>query len=489
MATEIRTVKLSDLKPTSNNPRKITKEDLEKLKKSIAEFPEMLEAREVVVDENLRILGGHQRVKALLENGETEVKVKIVKGWTEEQKERFVIQDNLQNGEWDDDVLAEWDKEKLKAWGMEIPDIKPYDMNEEDKSGAVSKRFGAPPLSVLDTRQGYWKEGRKKWDALGIESELGRKDDLLGNGGLKDFAQRIGLGKQTGTSIFDPFLCELIYNWFTPEHGKILDPFAGGSVRGVVASTLGFSYKGIDLRAEQVEENRKQGARICKEQEHKPEWLVGDSNKVLDTIDDQYDLVMSCPPYADLEVYSDDEADLSNMEYDDFIKVYRSIIKKAVSKLKDNRFACFVVSEVRSHDKNGKFRNFVGDTIKAFEDAGMDYYNEMVLVNPFGPVAMRVTRQFNGTRKVGRTHQNVLVFYKGAYDKIKENYPNFNGTEWAKEFVDQFNEDRKVGSEYEKVLVFYKGSIQDLKKDFQDFKDEIWADAFPEEEDDENDKR
>lgn len=477
---EIKKIALDKLKPTANNPRKINKEDLEKLKKSVAEFPEMLEAREIIVDENLRILGGHQRVKALKENGQTEATVKIIKGWTEDQKERFVIQDNLQNGEWDDEILAEWDEEKLKDWGMEIPDVKPYAFDNDEKNGAISRRFGAPPLSVLDTRQGYWKEGRRKWDQLGIESELGRRDDLLG--GYKDLAQRLGIEKYNGTSVFDPFLCELVYSWFTPEHGKILDPFAGGSVRGVVASMLGFDYKGIDLRAEQIEENRKQGAKICKDQEHKPEWLVGDSNKVLDTIDDQYDFVMSCPPYADLEKYSDDEADISNMEYDDFLKVYRSIIKKAVSKLKDNRFACFVVSEIRSHDKNGKYRNFIGDTIQAFEDAGMDYYNEMVLVNPFGPVAMRVTRQFNSSRKVGRTHQNVLVFYKGAYDKIKENYPDFKGTEWAQEFVDQFNQDRKVGQEYEKVLVFYKGSIQDLKDEFQEFKDEIWADAFPEEE-------
>lgn len=477
---EIKTLPLSKLKPTAKNPRKITKEDLEKLQKSVAEFPEMLEAREIVVDENLRILGGHQRVKALLANGQTEAPVKIIKGWTDEQKDRFVIQDNLQNGDWDDEILSDWDEEKLKEWGMEIPDVKPYKFDDDSKAGSVSRRFGAPPLSVLDTRQGYWKEGRRKWDSLGIESELGRQDDLLG--GYKDLAQRLGIKSYNGTSVFDPFLCELLYNWFNVENGKIIDPFAGGSVRGVVASRLGYDYTGIDLRAEQIEENRRQGKKICDEQ-HMPNWLIGDSNKVLDTIEDgQYDMIMSCPPYADLEVYSKDAADISNMEYDQFLEVYRSIIKKAVSKLKENRFACFVVSEIRGHDKNGKYRNFIGDTIQAFEDAGMDYYNEMVLVNPFGPVAMRVTRQFNATRKIGRTHQNVLVFYKGAYEKIKEDLPEFKGTEWAQEFVDQFNEDRKIGQEYEKILVFYKGSIEDLKDEFKEYQDEIWEDKFPEEE-------
>ena len=475
---EIRKVKIDDLKRTKNNPRKITEADFEKLKRSLSEFPEMLEAREIIVDENNRILGGHQRVKALKALGEKEIEVKAIIGWTEEQKERFVIQDNLQNGEWDDEILSDWDENKLREWGMEIPEVKPYKFDDDSKAGSISRRFGAPPLSVLDTRQGYWKEGRRKWDSLGIESELGRQDDLLG--GYKDLAQRLGIKSYNGTSVFDPFLCELMYTWFNVDNGKIIDPFAGGSVRGVVASRLGYDYTGIDLRAEQIEENRKQGKKIC-DQDHMPNWLVGDSNKVLDTLEDgQYDMIMSCPPYADLEVYSDDEADISNMEYDDFLKVYRSIIKKAVAKLKEDRFACFVVSEIRSHDKNGSYRNFVGDTIKAFEDAGMDYYNEMVLVNPFGPVAMRVTRQFNASRKVGRTHQNVLVFYKGAYDKIKENVPEFKGTEWAQEFVDQFNEDRKVGQKNEKVLVFYKGSIEDLKNDFKEYQDEIWADKFPE---------
>ena len=120
MATELKKVKLADLIPTKNNPRKITPEDLEKLKKSVREFPKMLEAREIVVDENMRILGGHQRVKALQANGETETTVKIVTGWSEEEKERFIIQDNLQNGEWDQEILSTWDQEKLEGWGMEL---------------------------------------------------------------------------------------------------------------------------------------------------------------------------------------------------------------------------------------------------------------------------------------------------------------------------------------------------------------------------------
>lgn len=122
MKTSIKKMKLADLIPTENNPRQIKKDDFERLKKSIKSFPEMLDIREIVVDEDNRILGGHQRVNALLANGEKEANVKVVEGLTEEEKREFVIRDNIQNGEWDFDVLAnEWDDLPLDDWGIELP--------------------------------------------------------------------------------------------------------------------------------------------------------------------------------------------------------------------------------------------------------------------------------------------------------------------------------------------------------------------------------
>jgi len=119
MKTSIKKMKLADLIPTENNPRQIKKDDFERLRKSVESFPQMLDIREIVVDENNRILGGHQRVKALLANGEKEVNVKVVEGLSEEEKREFVIRDNIQNGEWDFDVLAnEWDDLPLDDWGI-----------------------------------------------------------------------------------------------------------------------------------------------------------------------------------------------------------------------------------------------------------------------------------------------------------------------------------------------------------------------------------
>lgn len=220
-----------------------------------------------------------------------------------------------------------------------------------------------------------------------------------------------------GISIFDPVLCELMYRWFSPDDGFILDPFAGGSVRGIVANKLGRKYTGIDLRKEQVEANKKQGDKIC--QDNSPLWITGDSRDIKTLAPGQYDFIFSCPPYADLEVYSDDPKDLSTLEYKAFLRDYKFIIKESCDLLKPDRFACFVVGEVRDK-KTGFYYNFVGDTIAAFQGAGLQYFNEMILVTAVGSLPVRAGKIFQSGRKIGKTHQNILVFVKGSPKKAVE---------------------------------------------------------------------
>ena len=151
-----------------------------------------------------------------------------------------------------------------------------------------------------------------------------------------------------------------------------------------------------------------------------PRWEIGDSKDCRTIAPGEYDLVFSCPPYADLEVYSDDPRDLSAQaaeSYDKFLVAYRNIIAESTAMLKPGRFACFIVGDVR--DKAGNYRNFVSDTIAAFRDAGLHLYNEVILVTACGSLAIRVGRQFSSYRKVGKTHQNVLVFLKGEAGDVK----------------------------------------------------------------------
>ncbi len=193
----------------------------------------------------------------------------------------------------------------------------------------------------------------------------------------------------------------------------MLDPFAGGSVRGIVAHKLGFKYTGIELRKEQVDSNIEQGRQILPD--NQPNWICGDSNKILDTITEKFDFIFSCPPYANLEVYSDDENDLSNMPYQDFLLAYRSIINKSINKLKNGHFAIFVVGDVRGED--GYYLDFISDTKKAFIDSGAKLYNEAILLDPIGTAMIRANNNFQ-SKKLVKVHQNILCFKKLGNEKI-----------------------------------------------------------------------
>lgn len=294
-------------------------------------------------------------------------------------------------------------------------------------SGPLAARFEFPPFSVLSARDGAWQDRKRAWIGMGIKSEIGRDCEVFAIG---DKAQWDGLKANTvssrnamayaggfvatsagnaGTSIFDPTLTELCYRWFCPAGGQIVDPFAGGSVRGIVAGVLGYRYHGIDLRPEQVAANEEQRTAIIPDADVR--WECGDSMQRLDDAPPA-DFIFSCPPYGDLERYSDDPLDLSTMEYHTFLAAYKRIILRCARRLKDDRFACFVVGEFRDK-RRGVYRGFVADTVKAFQEVGLELYNDAILVTSVGSLPIRVSAQFEGSRKLGKTHQNVLVFVKG----------------------------------------------------------------------------
>lgn len=555
--------------------------------------------------------------------------------------------------------------------------------------GKIADDFYCPPFTVLSTREGWWQERKAAWIAKGIKSEVGRPSagDQGETASLKGgttwgcsfgpYDQRKRSNTEAGTSVFDPVLCELAYRWFCPPGGMVLDPFAGGSVRGIVAGLLGRRYHGIELRPEQVAANEAQAddiigpatdfgpddltpvtehggiwikrddlfafggvrggkVRTCRvladgdkglitagsrsspqvnivahvaramgvpcrvhvpagelspevaaardagadvvqhtpgyntvivararddaansgwtlipfgmecedavaqtrrqvrnvpadarrivvpvgsamslagvlwgladaglttpvvgvcvgadpaarldryappgwrdrvtlvqsgidyhrpapetilrgvaldpiyeakciphvrdgdllwvvgirqtaapesvESAYpRPTWETGDSRDRLPAAPPA-DLIFSCPPYFDLERYSDDPADLSAMGWDAFLSAYRAIIAASVARLRPDRFACFVVGDVR--DGDGNYRNLPGETIRAFKDAGAALYNEAVLMTPVGSLPIRIGSQFRGSRKLGRTHQTIYVFLKGNAKRAASN--------------------------------------------------------------------
>lgn len=270
---------------------------------------------------------------------------------------------------------------------------------------------------MFDSKQGYWQKRKREWKALGLDSGTGRNDDLIGNG-LKALAQKKSKNL-SGTSVFDPVLCEVLYNWFCVDGGVVFDPFAGGSVRGVVAEMLGRKYIGIDLSEKQVDANRINADKLGVY----PAWFCDDSRNADRYIQDgTADFVFSCPPYHNLEKYSNHPLDLSNMNYSDFLEAYREIIAISCRKLKQNRFAVFVVGDIR--DSKGAYRDFISETKRIFRECGLVLYNENILLEQYGTAPMRAGAQFSAGRKTVKVHQNVLVFFKGDIKAIKSLYSN-----------------------------------------------------------------
>lgn len=268
------------------------------------------------------------------------------------------------------------------------------------------------PFSILDTRTKEWQDRKRWWiKTHSIQSELGREETHSNS--------KFWETDEVSVSIFDATLCELMYKWFVPKGGKILDPFAGGSVRGIVAEESGYEYIGIDVSKIQIEANRLQSP--------KPTYLEGDSEVVLDNhiTNQSVDFIFTCPPYYDLERYSSNPNDLSTLSVDEFDIKYKSILQKAADKLKDNRFFSVVVSEVREQSvtgnyKIGKYKGLVWKTIRFLEECGLSFYNDMILFNSQHQASRVVDTYFDRNRKVASVHQNILVFVKGNPDIATE---------------------------------------------------------------------
>jgi DNA modification methylase len=732
---ELRTYQIKELTDYFKNPRILTEKEFEQLKKSLDRFG-LIDKPIINLDQAKTVIGGHQRLRVLRAEGQ-----EAVDCWTPSRKlsakevEELNVRLNKNTGQWDFNVLAnQFEFDNLLDWGFTENELfgESLGKNALPKSITLAERFGIPPFSVFDARQGYWQARKREWIALGIRGEVGRGANIVPNGsnrppdqdgaymrhdenGLLGFSEQArshyknapggslrpaarlgkdgktvrgdGRGKpikgfgrtfgedlmhgenpnfvngvlmtsdsgndpayyfkkqqkekelgrklstaefqekyyegpdtyQSGSSIFDPVLCEIAYRWFCRSGGHILDPFAGESTKGIVATYLGFQYTGIELRQEQVDANYEQWSEIserknaefveikvsaksarelwngcqvdyitgtchgrccqagdgsihipilpeeektiqaaggkvidgmlqgkegggCTFQENglcklhlsgtkpfactlspftlnksntlivknrnrklicykkepnqmtykaystslinmfgqeeaariidlldkgsedfvakmpranylnvrrvinmqreslgmetqedlqieseagtDPNWILGDSANLNDLIpaDQQYDLIFTSPPYYDLEVYSENKADGSTKQtYKEFMAWYKHIFSQAVDHLKDNSFLVVKVGEIRDK-KTGIYHNFVGDNISCFIDLGLNYYNEAILVTAVGSLPIRAAKQFTGARKLGKTHQNILIFYKGNPKNIKDNY-------------------------------------------------------------------
>lgn len=389
---------------------------------------------------------------------------------SEAEQREFIIKDNVGFGDWDMDALAnEWDAEELDDWGLDVWQNKEWEngeasgaTNSSPANASLNDRFVVPPFSILDTRKGYWQERKKKWREIIGDNGESRNDTLISSPEIKykDLYQRTRQHREelgitfkeyldkyvpddvkereaskvlsAGVSLLDPVMAEIVSRWFGQENCKSFDCFAGDSVFGYVSAHLGNEFVGIELRPEQAQLNNERVEGM------KARYINDDGQNVAKHIaPESQDLLFSCPPYFDLEKYSDLENDASNQDsYEDFIKILENAFKSAVGCLKDNRFAVIVVGDVR--DKStGFYYDFCGDIKRIFKEAGMPLYNEIILVETGASTALRAGRYME-SRKVAKMHQNILVFYKGKTKEIKS---NFKKIEYASEDLERFKVD------------------------------------------------
>ena len=403
----IQKVAINKVFPNPTNPRTIKEGKFRKLVNSIQEFPEMLELRPIVVSKDMEILGGNMRYQACKEVGLKEVYIIKADKLTEKQIEEFIVKDNVGFGEWDWDVLAnDWDVKELEEWGL---DGFPFEKEPKEEHNKLEDTFVVPPFSILDTKKGYWQERKKYWKSL-IGDEGESREGALAKG-----ATNIMAATNNGVSLLDPVLAEIANKWFGLDNCNTFDCFAGDSVFGYISDALGNTFTGIELRQEQTDLNnqRLKGS--------KSKYICDDGQNVLKHIkEDSQDLLFSCPPYFDLEVYSDLKNDASNQkEYKDFLQILDNAFTRALTCLKENRFAVIVVGDIR--DKKGFYYGFADDVKNIFIRNGAKLYNEMIIAESIGTLPQRVGRYMHN-RKVGKCHQNVLVFYKGNPKEIKNIY-------------------------------------------------------------------
>lgn len=387
-------------------------------------------ARSIVVDNDNQIIGGNGVFREWQNLKGENAPIKIVETTGDElvvvkrtdiapdskERQALAVMDNTSSdlAEFDYEMMQQdMDDATLEDFGIDLrPSVQKSDVKELPR-GNLADDFLIMPASILNTRDAKWQARKRAWlDVLNI-GEGGTREGLLGFSEL--ITSKYGKRGLLNVSIFDCVLAEIMFKWFNPTNQdapiKAFDPFAGDICKGGVFAYLGAEFKGIELRPEQIAQNEKDLA--GKEWASRCEYIQDSGeNCAAHFAPESQDFMFSCPPYYDLEKYSDDPRDASNQgTYEEFRQILESAFIGGAKALKNNRFAVIVMSNVRNHT-NGAYYDICGDICRIMEKAGMILYNEFILVNSIGTGAMR-TRGNMKARKNVRCHQEVLVFYKG----------------------------------------------------------------------------
>lgn len=267
---------------------------------------------------------------------------------------------------------------KTNLFGKKIPQM------------SMLSRIGFLPTSIWETDWTRVKE---------LKAIVGDKGQTRNVKGSTTF------GADVGASIFNPDLAQKILSAYCPMNATILDQFGGGGTRGFIATAMGFKYTGVELRQEEVDRIKERMVQLDKHFE----LLCGDSC-VTEFEPNTFDFSYTCPPYYDLEIYSNDAKDLSNLKtYDEFLEGMKKVLSINYKALKPGSFSIWVVGNFR--DKNGNLTHYSGDLIRLAKEVGFNLHDELIFHGASGAANQRVGN-FEKNRKSVRIHEYIIVLKK-----------------------------------------------------------------------------
>lgn len=259
-----------------------------------------------------------------------------------------------------------------------------------------------PKMSMLD-RIGFlptsiWNVDWNRTKVLkGIIGDKGQTRDVKGTTTFGN--------SDLGASIFNPDLAQKILSAYAPLDAKILDQFGGGGTRGFVATAMGFDYTGVELRQIEVDRIKEKMNELDKHFN-----LICNDSTVQEFEPESFNFSYTCPPYYDLEVYSKDEKDLSNLgTYEEFLTNMKKVLEINYKSLKPDSFSIWVVGNFR--DKKGNLTHYNGDLIRLAKEVGFNLWDELIFNGACGLASMRVGN-FEKNRKSVRIHEYIVVLKK-----------------------------------------------------------------------------
>lgn len=278
-------------------------------------------------------------------------------------------------------------KSDITLFGEEVPRL------------SVMDRVGFAPISVWKPDWTITKE-LKEW--VGDKAQNRKILNSSSNSGTPSGAN---FSHNGAGSIFNPHLAQMILSAYAKENSRIYDPYGGGGTRGFIAARMGHRYTGVEIRSEEV-------FRILERQKELGvyfDMFCADSCS-FPAEENAYDFSFTCPPYFDLEVYSEMEGDISNVgNYDKFLILLQEACLRVYRCLKPGSFYIMVVGNFR--DNKGALRHFNGDTVRLCKELGFILHDELIFWGASGAAYQRIG-MYVANRKSVRVHESILVFKK-----------------------------------------------------------------------------